>query len=169
MKKLSLAAFVALFAFTACGSNPGTSESTDSATATEAPASAAEPAEQEVSITINAGDDMKFDLTEIRVKEGQRVKLTINHTGTLAKQAMGHNWVLLAQGTVASDFATKAIQAQATDYIPEGATEIIAHTKLVGGGESDTIEFDAPAKGVYEFICSFPGHSALMKGSFYVE
>ena len=167
MKKLSLVAFVALFAFTACSSGTSTSESTESSTTAEAPA--AEAADNVVSITINGGDDMKFDLSEIRVKEGQTVRLTINHTGTLAKAAMGHNWVLLTEGTVAADFAAKAIQAQATDYIPEGATEIIVHTKLIGGGESDTIEFQAPAKGAYEFLCSFPGHSSLMKGTFYVE
>ena len=167
MKKLSLLAIVALFAFTACNSNTEKSESTSTDTlAQEAPA---EPVEKEVSITINAGDDMKFDLAEIKVKEGQTVKLTLNHTGKLAKEAMGHNWALLAQGTIVSDFSAKAMQAKDTDYIPAGATEVIVHTKLIGGGQSDTIEFQAPAKGVYEFICTFPGHSALMKGTFYVE
>lgn len=158
---------MALFAFTACNSNTEKSESTATESATqEAPAT---PVEKEVSITINAGDDMKYDLSEIKVKEGQTVKLTLHHTGKLAKEAMGHNWALLAQGTIVSDFAAKAMQAKDTDYIPAGATEVIVHTKLIGGGESDTIEFVAPAKGVYEFICTFPGHSAMMKGTFYVE
>ncbi len=158
---------MALFAFTACNSNTEKSESTATESVTqEAPAA---PVEKEVSITINAGDDMKYDLSEIKVKEGQTVKLTLHHTGKLAKEAMGHNWALLAQGTIVSDFSAKAMQAKATDYIPAGATEVIVHTKLIGGGESDTIEFVAPAKGVYEFICTFPGHSAMMKGTFYVE
>lgn len=165
MKKLSLFALVALFAFTACNSNTEKSESTETLTQ-ESPA---EVVAKEVSITINAGDDMKFDLAEIKVKEGQTVKITLNHTGKLAKEAMGHNWALLAQGTIVSDFAAKAMQAKDTDYIPAGATEVIVHTKLIGGGQTDTIEFVAPAKGVYEFICTFPGHSALMKGTFYVE
>lgn len=158
---------MALFAFTACNSNTQKTDSsaTDSLTQ-EAPV---EPMEKEVSITINAGDDMKYDLSEIKVKEGQTVKLTLNHTGKLAKDAMGHNWALLAQGTIISDFAAKAMQARDTDYVPAGATEVIVHTKLIGGGQSDTIEFTAPAKGVYEFICTFPGHSAMMKGTFYVE
>ena len=167
MKKLSFFALMALFAFTACNSNPEQSEST--VTDTLAQETATAPVEKEVSITINAGDDMKYDLAEIKVKEGQTIKLTINHTGKLAKEAMGHNWALLAQGTIVSDFSAKAMQAKDTDYIPAGATEVIVHTKLIGGGQSDTIEFVAPAKGVYEFICTFPGHSALMKGTFYVE
>lgn len=167
MKKLSLFAIVALFAFTACNSNTEKSEGTGTDTVAQETVTA--PVEKEVSITINAGDDMKYDLAEIKVKEGQTVKLTLNHTGKLAKEAMGHNWALLAQGTIVSDFATKAMQAKDTDYIPAGATEVIVHTKLIGGGQSDTIEFTAPAKGVYEFICTFPGHSAVMKGTFYVE
>jgi len=167
MRKLSLLAIVALFAFTACNSNTEKSESTDTDTLTQETAAA--PVEKEVSITINAGDDMKYDLAEIKVKVGQKVKLTLNHTGKLAKEAMGHNWALLAQGTIVSDFAATAMQAKDTDYIPVGATEVIVHTKLIGGGQSDTIEFEAPAKGVYEFICTFPGHSGMMKGTFYVE
>jgi azurin len=167
MKKLSLVAIMALFAFTACNSNTEQSETT--ATDTVVQETAAAPVEKEVSITINAGDDMKYDLAEIKVKEGQTVKLTLVHTGKLPKEAMGHNWALLAQGTIVSDFTAIAMQAKDTDYIPVGATQVIAYTKLVGGGESDTIEFMAPAKGVYEFICTFPGHSGMMKGTFYVE
>ncbi len=166
MKKLSLLGLAAVLAFTACTSGSQNTESTDTSAVV---AETAAPAEKEVSITINAGDDMKFDLTEIKVKAGQTVKLTLHHKGTLAKEAMGHNWALLAQGTVVADFAAKAMQAKDTEYIPAGTTEVIVHTKLIGGGESDTIEFEAPAPGVYEFICTFPGHSALMKGTLTVE
>ena len=55
-----------------------------------------------------------------------------------------------------------------TEYIPEG-DEIIAYTKLLGGGDSDTITFEAPKKGIYTFICTFPGHWQLMKGKFIVK
>jgi azurin len=35
---------------------------------------------------------------------------------------------------------------------------------------SDTIFFTAPTtKGDYDFVCTFPGHSQLMKGTFRVE
>ncbi len=167
MRKLGLFAIVALFAFTACNSSAEKSESTTEDTLSKA--AAPELVEKEISITINAGDDMMYDLSEIKVKEGQTVKLTLNHTGKLPVEAMGHNWTLLAQGTIVSDFAAKAMIAKDSDYIPAGATEVIAHTKLIGGGQSDTITFSAPAKGIYEFICTFPGHVGMMKGTFYVE
>ena len=41
---------------------------------------------------------------------------------------------------------------------------MVAHTKLLGGGESDEITFTAPAAGEYPFICTFPGHFAIMQG-----
>jgi azurin len=82
----------------------------------------------------------------------------------MSKSMMGHNFVLLKKGVVLSKFAQQAIAAKNNDYIPENTNDVIAHTKMLGGGESDTITFKAPAKGVYVYVCSFPGHFALMKG-----
>lgn len=118
-------------------------------------------------IVINSNDQMKFDKTRISVKSGEKIKLTLNHTGELPKNAMGHNFVLLEKGTDIADFGMKAMDAKNNEYIP--ADGVIVHTKLIGGGESTTIEFTAPAKGTYDFICSFPGHYAMMKGKFVVE
>jgi azurin len=125
---------------------------------------------QTKAIVIKGTDAMQFDLKEIKVKAGQKVKLTLVHAGKLAKTAMGHNWVLLNPGVDVAAFGSKAAAARETEYIPKSeAASIIAHTKLVGGGESDTVEFTAPKKGTYTYICSFPGHYALMKGTFVVE
>jgi len=118
-------------------------------------------------IVLNSNDQMKFDKTEIRVKAGEKIKLVLNHTGKLPKNAMGHNFVLLTKGTDVQKFATAAMNDKATEYIPSKG--VLAHTKLIGGGESTTIEFTVPAKGTYDFICSFPGHYAMMKGKFIVE
>ncbi|WP_018624691.1 azurin [Kangiella aquimarina] len=120
-------------------------------------------------VVVNSNDAMKFDVSEIKVKAGEEIKLTLNHTGKLAKDVMGHNFVVLAQGTDVQAFANAAIQAKANDYIPEGNDSVLAHTKVIGGGESDTITFTLKEKGTYEFICSFPGHSFMMKGVIIVE
>ncbi|WP_417446253.1 azurin [Kangiella sp.] len=120
-------------------------------------------------VVVNSDDAMKFDVSEIKVKAGEEVKLTLNHTGKLAKDVMGHNFVVLATGTDVQAFANAAIQAKANDYIPEGDDRVLAHTKVIGGGESDTITFTLKEKGTYEFICSFPGHSFMMKGAIIVE
>ena len=118
-------------------------------------------------IVINSNDQMRFDTNQIKVKAGEKIKLTLNHTGNLAENVMGHNFVLLTTGTDVAKFATAAMSEKGNDYIP--STGVLAHTELIGGGESTTIEFTAPPKGTYDFICSFPGHYAMMKGKFVVE
>ena len=120
-------------------------------------------------VVLESNDQMKFNLSEIKVEAGTTVKLTLKHVGKLPKQAMGHNFVLLKKGVEMKDFAMTAMKARDNDYIPESTDQIIAHTKIIGGGESVTIEFEAPEKGEYTFICSFPGHYALMNGKFIVE
>lgn len=121
-------------------------------------------------LTLTGNDAMQFDKKELKVKAGQKVKLTLKHVGKFAKMAMGHNFVLLKPGVDIAEFASKANSAKDNEYIPKSeAAKIIAHTKLLGGGESDTIEFTAPKKGTYRYICSFPGHYGLMQGKFVVE
>lgn len=117
------------------------------------------------------GDDlMKFDKNELKVKAGQKVKLTLRHKGKLDLNVMGHNVVILKNGVDVNAFAGKAATSKDTGYIPEGSEgDVIAHTEMIGGGQTTSIEFDAPAPGTYDFICSFPGHSGLMKGKFIVE
>ena len=124
---------------------------------------------EELQITLNSNDAMKYDMSEIKAMEGQTVVLTLNHTGKLPKEAMGHNFVLLNQGVVMADWATEAVKAKDNDYIPNDGKDVIAHTKTIGGGESTTVTFTAPAKGTYDFLCSFPGHYAMMNGKFIVE
>ncbi|MFT3947037.1 MAG: azurin [Agriterribacter sp.] len=141
---------------------------------TETPAEATPettaPASDAAVLEITGNDMMKYDKTELHAKAGQKVKLTLHHAGKLAKEAMGHNLVILTSGADIAAFAAKAVDAKATDYIPASeSANIIAHTKIIGGGESDTIEFTAPAAGKYPFLCSFPGHYGFMKGEFIVE
>lgn len=169
MKKIIiLFSAIALFA-TACN-NTAEEEST---TATEETATDTAPADEEVAaeitIDINGGDDMKYDLAEIKVKEGQKVTINLHHTGKMDKTAMGHNFVILNQGVDLTAFATEAINAKDSDYIPADSKEVLAHTDLIGGGESTSVTFDAPAKGTYDFLCTFPGHYGTMQGKFIVE
>ena len=118
---------------------------------------------KEIKIILSSNDNMLFDKQIIYAFSRQKITLTLNHNGKLDKKIMGHNFVLLKAGVDVVDFATRALEARDNEYIPEG-DETIAYTKLIGGGESDTITFDAPTKGSYNYICSFPGHYGIMKG-----
>ncbi|CAC9976695.1 azurin [Flavobacterium panici] len=121
-------------------------------------------------LVIEGNDQMQFNKTELKAVAGKPIKLTLKHVGKIPKEAMGHNLVILQQGTDEGAFAAKAIEAKATDYIPASEkASIVAHTKLLGGGEEDTIEFTIDKKGTYNFLCTFPGHVAMMKGVLIVE
>ncbi|GAA0875891.1 hypothetical protein GCM10009118_23000 [Wandonia haliotis] len=123
-----------------------------------------------IKVILNSNDKMRFDKARIVVREHSTIVLTLNHTGTMPVTAMGHNFVLLAKGTSISKFANDAFEADKNQYIPSNQkNNIIAYTDLIGGGETSTITFQAPEKGVYDFICSFPGHYSIMKGKFVVE
>ncbi len=124
-------------------------------------------AEEKVTIEIDSNDQMQFDKKAFEVVEGQEVTLILTHSGQLPKAAMGHNVVILKPGTSLPEFAMKCAPLAANDWIPEDEETkalIIAHTKMLGGGEKDTITFTAPEAGEYPFLCTFPGHFALMQG-----
>lgn len=127
-------------------------------------------ADQEV--TIEANDQMQFNKKAFELKAGETVKLTLKHVGKLPKVAMGHNIVILKKGTNLAGWASKAMTAAATDYIPadEASKEaIVAHSKVLGGGETDSITFSIKDAGEYQYLCSFPGHFALMQGKITVK
>jgi azurin len=95
------------------------------------------------------------------------LKITLKNIGTMPKEAMGHNLVILKKGTDVNAFATAATTAKATDYIPESLKgQVLAHTPMLGPRKSAEITFKVPAEtGDYAYICSFPAHFMVgMKG-----
>lgn len=128
-------------------------------------ASAASAAPREIVITGN--DSMKFNVTKIEVAAGEEITIVFQNVGTMPKQAMGHNLVLLKKDVNAQAYATAALKAAATEYIPAAlADQVIGHTKLLGPKQKDSFTFKAPAEaGDYTYLCSFPAHFvAGMKG-----
>ncbi len=126
-------------------------------------------AAQQCEVTVNASDAMQFDVKEITIdKSCKEFTVNLKHTGKLPVTAMGHNWVLTKdsdmQGVVTDALAAGAAQG----YLKPDDARVIAHTKMLAGGESDTIKFDVTkltAGAPYTFFCSFPGHSSIMKGT----
>lgn len=126
---------------------------------------------EEVKLELTANDQMQFSTKELTAKTGDEVVLTLKHIGQLPAVAMGHNFVLLKPGTEIPAFCAKAVTAKEHDYIPqdeESKKLVIAFTKMLGGGESEVLKFTAPAPGKYPYVCTFPGHFALMQGTFTV-
>ena len=124
----------------------------------------------DVLIQISGNDMMKYSKNKFTVGAGQKVKLELKNIGKLPKAAMGHNIVILKKGIDVQGFCNEALKFPNEDYFPKTKkNEVIAKTKLLGPGESDIVYFEAPSKGDYDFVCSFPGHFALMKGKMTVE
>ena len=118
-------------------------------------------------IQISGNDEMKFDVNTIEVKAGQKVKVTMKNIGTMPKEAMGHNFVLLAKNTEVTKFIEAGQGNAANEYIATAqAFHVLAKTKIIGPSESDSVTFSAPSvPGPYDYICTFPGHYVSgMKG-----
>jgi len=122
---------------------------------------------------IEGNDAMQYNVSSIVVPAScQDFKITLKHVGKLSATAMGHD-VVIAKAADVSAVDADGIAAGATaGYVKPDDARVIAHTSLVGGGETTSVSF-ATSKlkdgGPYEFFCSFPGHSALMKGSISVQ
>lgn len=120
-------------------------------------------------VEIEGNDAMQFNKAELVVPAScKEFKLTLKHTGKLPKTAMGHNWVLTKAadlGPVARDGMAAGLETQ---FLKADDARVIAHTKVIGGGESDTVSFATSklkAGESYAYFCSFPGHAGIMKGT----
>jgi len=120
-------------------------------------------------VHLTGNDQMRFSANRIEVKAGQKVKIEMKNAGSLPKEVMGHNLIVLKPGSDVTALAAKGMNAKAADYVPAGAPEIIAHTRLLGPGESQALELDLAGPGTYPYLCSFPGHVGLMNGVIVVQ
>ena len=118
-------------------------------------------------IILGTQPGLKFDQTLITVKAGARVRLVFKNTDDML-----HNFVLCAPGrgqAVGEAAMALGVDGAAKHYVPD-SDDVIVHTAIMAPETSDTLFFNAPAKpGDYDFVCTFPGHSQLMKGILRVE
>lgn len=139
----------------------------EAAPADAAPADAAEaPAAGNCAATVESNDNMQFNTKDIQVSKAcKEFTITLKHTGTQPKASMGHNLVIAKAEDMDGVFKD-GVGAADTDYVKPDDARVVAHTKLIGGGEESSLTLD-PAKladGDYKFACTFPGHGALMNG-----
>ena len=134
--------------------------------------SGAAMAADQCSTEIEGNDQMQFNKASITVPAAcKNFTVTLKHVGKVAKAAMGHNWVLAKAADEKAVITEGMAAGPGKDYIP-GDDKIIAHTKLIGGGESDSVTFPVSklkAGESYMYFCTFPGHAALMKGTLSVK
>ena len=139
-----------------------------------APAGEGKPAAvvENCSTEIEGNDAMQFNVGSITVPSScTEFTITLNHVGQMPVAAMGHN-VVISQAAdreqIAKDGMAAGVEA---DYVKADDPRVIAHTELIGGGETTSVTFpvsEIQGAGPYEFFCSFPGHWAVMRGSIQV-
>jgi azurin len=121
-------------------------------------------------LEISGNDQMQYDRHELWVSDAcTEVTLTLHHSGKLPKEAMGHNWVLV-NGPDLDAVANAGMNAGLpNNYVAAGDQRVLAHTKVVGGGETTSVTFPTSVLkkgGDYKYLCTFPGHHATMRGTF---
>ncbi|KAA0911040.1 azurin [Pusillimonas sp. ANT_WB101] len=119
-------------------------------------------------VTVESNDAMQFNTKEIVIdKTCKDFTVKLLHVGKLPAAAMGHNWVLTKEADKQA-VATEGMKAGAAkDYVDDADPRVLAHTKVIGGGEETSVTFDVSklsADEKYNFFCSFPGHYAIMHG-----
>jgi azurin len=106
---------------------------------------------------------MKFDVSELEVKAGTKIKLTFNNLD----DDMTHNLVIVEPGA-ADEIGLSAfslgVKGSQMSYVPN-SNKVLFHTTLLQPETSQSIYFIAPSKtGEYAFVCTYPGHHTLMRG-----
>ena len=113
-------------------------------------------------ITIGTVPGLKFDISEIQVKAGSRVKIVFNNNDDML-----HNLVITKPGTV--DKVGQAglnlgLKGSELNYVPK-TSDVLFHSNIVEPEKSESIYFVAPKQvGAYTYVCTFPGHYTLMQG-----
>lgn len=125
------------------------------------------------SVDVDANDAMQFSTKNIDVdKSCKDFTVNLKHTGSLPKNVMGHNLVITKTADFKAVMNDGTAAGEAGDFVKAGDARVIAHTKLIGGGEKDSVKFDASkltAGEKYTFFCSFPGHATMMRGTVTVK
>lgn len=118
-------------------------------------------------LTVKGTDNLKFSVELIEASPGETIRMTLEVVSNMPKTAMGHNIAIVDKDADVQEFVMQSMSAKDNEYIaPALEDQVVAFTKMIGGGETSVIEFTVPDEpGDYVYVCTFPGHYfAGMKG-----
>ncbi len=115
--------------------------------------------------SLDAGDTVAYSQTTLSAEAGSKITLTFANKST----SKNYNWVLAPSGKMLLVVTNGQSQGDTTDYIAPNDPNVIAHTKMLKPGESDTITFNAPPSGAYQYFCTFPGFYTRMNGTLTIK
>lgn len=124
---------------------------------------------QTCSATIESDDALRYTPNAIEIPVAcKSFTVTLKHTGRLPKLAMGHNWVMAKLSDLDGISRTGMLAGADHQYVDPKDTRVLAHTGVVGGGETTSVTFDVARLVLgerYGFVCTFAGHSPVMRGT----
>lgn len=122
-------------------------------------------------ITLRADKvNLAFDIEEFTVYAGEQVQLTfINPEGALHP----HNVLIVRPGTATRIGMLVNRKMRDPEFLKDpnpGTSDVLFASSLLQAGEEEVMEFTAPTEpGEYPYVCTFPGHWAVMKGIMVVK
>ena len=135
-------------------------------TKTLPPAATSEPVSGPAELDVDVqGNSLEFNVSSMSASAGQEVVVTFNNSSAINI----HNWVLVEAGTKDAVAVDGIAAGQENNWIPVNDPRVLGSTVLIGPQESTQVTFTAPPAGTYQFICTFPGHTATMFGDFIVN
>lgn len=115
----------------------------------------------------NTLEEMSYDQDTLEVTSGARIKLFFTNEGV--EQSMIHNVVFTKPKMHKLVALAGAKVGSPGNYIPE-SDAVIAASSLALPGQTLEMEFNAPAEpGVYNYVCTYPGHWKEMHGVLHVK
>ena len=121
-------------------------------------------------VNVEATVAMAFNLKEITVpKTCKEITINLKNTGTMAKAMMGHNLVISKTSDMQAVLSDGMAAGLDNNYLKPKDARVIGNTDIIGGGEATSVKIklnNVKSSDAYSFFCSFPGHSAVMKGLF---
>ena len=119
-------------------------------------------------LNVEVNEQMAYSVKSIDVpKTCKSFAINLNVKGTMARSVMGHNIVISKEADKDAVVADGSKAGLTSNYLKAKDSRVIAGSTVIGGGEKTTVNFNVKklsSKEKYVFFCSFPGHSAIMKG-----
>ena len=114
---------------------------------------------------LEAGDTVAFNKDKLSAEAGSKITVTFANKSSNNQ----YNWVLSQPGKMLRVVSDGQQEGEGSGYVKQDDQNVIAHTKLLKPGETDTISFDAPSPGDYPYFCTFPGYYARLNGTLTIK
>ncbi|MEZ0608210.1 plastocyanin/azurin family copper-binding protein [Fibrella sp. WM1] len=120
---------------------------------------------RDTTILIKTMAGLQFSEKRLVLRPQTRLTLIVENDDDMA-----HNLVVTKPNSRARvvEFALALGDAgPARQFVP-ALSDVLAHTRLLSPGDSDTLTLTLPDEGDFSYVCTYPGHGSIMYGMLYV-